>query len=133
MIPTWHRILEGGRGRVRGFQRARFDRWGVSCYATCMETPKPPSVVPDPPNKGRGNVQMHNKSQIGFLIPETLRQKVEEARFPGESLTTFCIEGVRRELAHRASGSDILALVERLSTDLAQAVARMRAGKGVEL
>jgi hypothetical protein len=76
---------------------------------------------------------MHNKSQIGFLIPETLRQKVEGARFPGESLTAFCVEAVRRELDYRASGSDILALVERLSTDLAQAVARMRAGKGVEL
>jgi hypothetical protein len=95
-----------------------------------VETIKPPPVVPDPL---KGNVQMHNKSQIGFLIPESLIQKVEGARFPGESLTTFCVEAVRRELDHRASGSDILALVERLSTDLAQAVARMRAGKGVGL
>ena len=69
---------------------------------------------------------MHNKSQIGFLIPEALRKQVEGARFPGESLTTFCVEAVRRELDYRASGSDVLALVERLSTDLAQAVARMR-------
>lgn len=98
-----------------------------------METIKPPPVVPDSLNKGKGNVQMHNKSQIGFLIPEALRKQVEGARFPGESLTTFCVEAVRRELGHRASGSDVLALVERLSTDLAQAVARMRAGKGVEL
>jgi hypothetical protein len=106
---------------------------GGLCSNAYVENIKPPPVVPDPLNKGRGNVQMHNKSQIGFLIPESLRQKVECARFPGESLTTFCVEAVRRELDHRASGADVLAQVERLSTDLAQAVARMRAGKGVGL
>jgi hypothetical protein len=90
-------------------------------------------IKPPPVTTSEKTVQTCSKSQIGFLIPETLRKQVEGARFSGESLTTFCVEAVRRELDHRASGTDVLALVERLSTDLAQAVARMRAGKGVEL
>lgn len=100
---------------------------GISAYCVVMA----PQIPPDPPTQRIETVQTCNKTQIGFLIPAALRQHVEGLRFSGESLTDFCVEAVRREVAHRSR--DAALEVERLSADLVRAVAQLRNGKGVEL